>query len=42
METYAAPGRQTLRIDVYLPGHRSSAPPPAIVLAHAGGFHTFD
>ncbi|MFI9508822.1 alpha/beta hydrolase [Nocardia sp. NPDC052566] len=42
VETYAEPGGQALRVDVYLPEKRSGSTVPAIVLAHAGGFHTFD
>lgn len=45
-ETYAVRGREALQADVYLPGRpgRKTADKavPAVVLAHAGGFHTFD
>lgn len=40
--TFAEPDGTPLRVDVYLPPRRSDTPAPAVVLAHAGGFHTFD
>nr|WSW57776.1 alpha/beta hydrolase [Streptomyces sp. NBC_00998] len=43
--TYAAPDGTALKADLYLPRKAPGRPAgtaPAIVLAHAGGFHTFD
>ncbi|MCX4631860.1 alpha/beta hydrolase [Streptomyces sp. NBC_01443] len=43
--TYAGPDGRPLNADLYLPRQTSGRPAgkvPAIVLAHAGGFHTFD
>ncbi|MFE6846449.1 alpha/beta hydrolase [Streptomyces sp. NPDC057686] len=42
---YAGPDGTPLKADIYLPRRTSGRPAgkaPAIVLAHAGGFHTFD
>ncbi|MFE6103802.1 alpha/beta hydrolase [Streptomyces laurentii] len=39
---YATRDGQKLAADLYLPERRGTAEVPAIVLAHAGGFHTFD
>ncbi|GHG20235.1 alpha/beta hydrolase [Streptomyces hydrogenans] len=41
-ETYASPGGEPLRVDAYLPARAPGRKVPAVVLAHAGGFHTFD
>ncbi|MFG2994755.1 alpha/beta hydrolase [Streptomyces sp. NPDC048257] len=41
-ETYASPEGEPLQTDVYLPEKTSGELTPAVVLAHAGGFHTFD
>ncbi|MET8970268.1 alpha/beta hydrolase [Streptomyces hydrogenans] len=41
-ETYASPGGEPLRVDAYLPEKTPGRKTPAVVLAHAGGFHTFD
>ncbi|MGW1008559.1 alpha/beta hydrolase [Streptomyces termitum] len=41
-ETYASPEGRPLRMDAYLPERRADRKVPAVVLAHAGGFHTFD
>ena len=38
--TYASPEGKPLRVDAYLPDETRKT--PAVVLAHAGGFHTFD
>ncbi|MFE3606923.1 alpha/beta hydrolase [Streptomyces goshikiensis] len=43
--TYAGPDGRPLKADLYLPKKASGRSPgaaPAIVLAHSGGFHTFD
>jgi acetyl esterase/lipase len=40
--TYARPGGAALDVDVYLPPAEARGGTPAIVLAHAGGFRTFD
>ncbi|WP_327678516.1 alpha/beta hydrolase [Kitasatospora sp. NBC_00458] len=40
-EPYATADGEELRADVYLPA-RHDGRAPAVVLAHAGGFHTFD
>ncbi|WP_214324396.1 alpha/beta hydrolase [Nonomuraea sediminis] len=40
-QTYAIHGGETLKADVYLP-RNPAGKAPAVVLAHAGGFHTFD
>ncbi|MET2714197.1 alpha/beta hydrolase [Streptomyces harbinensis] len=39
-ETYATRDDQNLDVDIYLPEDTGNA--PAIILAHAGGFHVFD
>lgn len=41
-ETYASPEGRPLRVDAYLPGKSPGQRVPAVVLAHSGGFHTFD
>ncbi|MFJ6017315.1 alpha/beta hydrolase [Streptomyces sp. NPDC092952] len=41
-ETYASPGGKPLKVDAYLPEKTPGKKVPAVVLAHAGGFHTFD
>ncbi|WP_097922648.1 alpha/beta hydrolase [Streptomyces sp. wa1063] len=41
-ETYASPEGRPLRVDAYLPKKVAGKKTPAVVLAHAGGFHTFD
>ncbi|MFE7370439.1 alpha/beta hydrolase [Streptomyces anulatus] len=41
-ETYASPEGEPLRVDAYLPAKAPGKKVPAVVLAHAGGFHTFD
>ncbi|MFD7069923.1 alpha/beta hydrolase [Streptomyces sp. NPDC059913] len=41
-ETYASPGGKPLKVDAYLPEKAPGKKVPAVVLAHAGGFHTFD
>ncbi|MER5746222.1 alpha/beta hydrolase [Streptomyces sp. NPDC002225] len=41
-ETYASPGGKPLKVDAYLPEKAPGTKVPAVVLAHAGGFHTFD
>ncbi|MFB6893367.1 alpha/beta hydrolase [Kitasatospora sp. NPDC056327] len=41
-ETFASPGGEPLQVDAYLPARVSGRQVPAVVLAHAGGFHTFD
>ncbi|MFF2629618.1 alpha/beta hydrolase [Kitasatospora griseola] len=41
-ETYASPEGEALQVDAYLPARASGGRAPAVVLAHAGGFHTFD
>ncbi|MFE0171980.1 alpha/beta hydrolase [Streptomyces sp. NPDC059002] len=40
--TYADPEGEPLRVDAYLPKKAPGRRTPAVVLAHAGGFHTFD
>src|SRR4051794_3029789 len=40
--TYARPEGAALDVDVYLPPGAGRGSAPAVVLAHAGGFHTFD
>jgi acetyl esterase/lipase len=40
--TYARPGGTALDVDVYLPPAESRGGAPAIVLAHGGGYRTFD
>jgi acetyl esterase/lipase len=40
--TYASPDGEELQVDAYLPERTAGTAAPAIVLAHAGGFHTFD
>ncbi|MFG3260442.1 alpha/beta hydrolase [Streptomyces sp. NPDC048172] len=50
--TYASPEGEPLRVDAYLPSEkeagkagkagRTGEKAPAVVLAHSGGFHTFD
>ncbi|CAM5448717.1 alpha/beta hydrolase [Streptomyces narbonensis] len=40
--TYATLDGETLRVDAYLPEKNPGRKAPAVVLAHAGGFHTFD
>ncbi|MEU0632686.1 alpha/beta hydrolase [Streptomyces sp. NPDC005989] len=40
--TYASPEGKPLRVDAYLPEKTPGRQVPAVVLAHAGGFHTFD
>jgi acetyl esterase/lipase len=39
---YASPGGQPLTVDAYLPAPAPGTAVPAVVLAHAGGFRTFD
>jgi acetyl esterase/lipase len=39
---YASPGGQPLTVDAYLPEVAPGTTAPAVVLAHAGGFRTFD
>jgi acetyl esterase/lipase len=39
---YASPGGQALTVDAYLPRPAPGIAAPAVVLAHAGGFRTFD
>ncbi|MDI6100188.1 alpha/beta hydrolase [Actinoplanes sp. NEAU-A12] len=39
---YASPAGQPLTVDAYLPKAAPGVTTPAIVLAHAGGFRTFD
>ncbi|MFE4394384.1 MULTISPECIES: alpha/beta hydrolase [Streptomycetaceae] len=41
-ETFASPEGEPLRVDAYLPAKVPGQRTPAVVLAHAGGFHTFD
>ncbi|MFE7490863.1 alpha/beta hydrolase [Kitasatospora sp. NPDC057541] len=41
-ETFANPEGEPLRVDAYLPAKTPGKRTPAVVLAHAGGFHTFD
>ncbi|MFE7466300.1 alpha/beta hydrolase [Streptomyces sp. NPDC057499] len=41
-ETYASPGGKPLKVDAYLPKKKPGKKVPAVVLAHSGGFHTFD
>ncbi|MFI2190956.1 alpha/beta hydrolase [Streptomyces sioyaensis] len=41
-ETYASPEGKPLQVDAYLPKKTPGKKTPAVVLAHAGGFHTFD
>ncbi|WP_328835305.1 alpha/beta hydrolase [Streptomyces europaeiscabiei] len=41
-QVYATRDGQALTADLYLPKHSRNAKAPAILLAHAGGFHTFD
>ncbi|MFD4911310.1 alpha/beta hydrolase [Kitasatospora purpeofusca] len=41
-ETFASPEGEPLRMDAYLPAKAPGKRSPAVVLAHAGGFHTFD
>ncbi|MFE4514641.1 alpha/beta hydrolase [Kitasatospora sp. NPDC056783] len=41
-ETFASPEGEPLRVDAYLPEKTPGRKSPAVVLAHAGGFHTFD
>ncbi|WP_165824555.1 alpha/beta hydrolase [Tsukamurella pulmonis] len=41
-ETYSVAGGEKLDADLYLPRGGSGGPAPAVILAHAGGFHTFD
>ncbi|WTY61776.1 hypothetical protein OG741_00820 [Streptomyces sp. NBC_01410] len=41
-KTYASPEGKPLQVDAYLPKKTPGKQVPAIVLAHAGGFHTFD
>lgn len=41
-KTYARPGGEPLRVDAYLPKRAPGEKTPAVVLAHSGGFHTFD
>lgn len=41
-KTYASPEGKPLQVDAYLPRKTPGKQVPAIVLAHAGGFHTFD
>jgi acetyl esterase/lipase len=40
--TYAAPGGTALDVDVYLPPADARGAAPAVVLAHGGGYRTFD
>ncbi|MCD9144985.1 alpha/beta hydrolase [Streptomyces albireticuli] len=40
--TYAVRDGEPLRVDAYLPVRGRGGAAPAVVLAHAGGFHTFD
>ncbi|MGW2113196.1 alpha/beta hydrolase [Streptomyces sp. NPDC001948] len=40
--TYASPEGKPLKVDAYLPEKTPGKQVPAVVLAHAGGFHTFD
>ncbi|PPJ33710.1 hypothetical protein C5E45_05130 [Nocardia nova] len=40
--TFTEPDGTPLHVDAYLPPRHSDTPTPAVVLAHAGGFHTFD
>ncbi|MFI6006848.1 alpha/beta hydrolase [Streptomyces sp. NPDC051366] len=41
-QVYAARDGQALKADLYLPKHSRNSKVPAILLAHAGGFRTFD
>ncbi|MEU3619008.1 alpha/beta hydrolase [Streptomyces sp. NPDC006872] len=41
-QVYATRDSQTLKADLYLPRHSRNTTAPAILLAHGGGFHTFD
>ncbi|MFF9352451.1 alpha/beta hydrolase [Streptomyces sp. NPDC014734] len=41
-KTYASPEGKPLQVDAYLPKKTPGKKTPAVVLAHAGGFHTFD
>ncbi|MGW4379802.1 alpha/beta hydrolase [Kitasatospora sp. NPDC004531] len=41
-ETFASPDGEPLKVDAYLPAKAPGLRTPAVVLAHAGGFHTFD
>ncbi|WP_331747817.1 alpha/beta hydrolase (plasmid) [Streptomyces sp. NBC_00984] len=41
-KTYASPEGKPLRVDAYLPTKTPGKQVPAVLLAHAGGFHTFD
>ncbi|BAG23826.1 MULTISPECIES: alpha/beta hydrolase [Streptomyces] len=41
-KTYASPEGKPLQVDAYLPANTPGQKAPAVVLAHAGGFHTFD
>ncbi|ATW52266.1 alpha/beta hydrolase [Streptomyces peucetius] len=41
-KTYASPEGEPLQVDAYLPKTNPGKKTPAVVLAHAGGFHTFD
>ncbi|MFF2353695.1 alpha/beta hydrolase [Kitasatospora sp. NPDC058115] len=41
-ETFASPEGEPLQVDAYLPAKDPGRRTPAVVLAHAGGFHTFD
>ncbi|MFE7108086.1 alpha/beta hydrolase [Streptomyces sp. NPDC057575] len=41
-KTYASPEGKPLQVDAYLPEKTPGRQVPAVVLAHAGGFHTFD
>ncbi|MFF2453125.1 alpha/beta hydrolase [Isoptericola sp. NPDC058082] len=40
--TFASPDGEPLDVDVYVPDSTPGTTVPAVVLAHAGGFHTFD
>ncbi len=40
--TYARPGGTALDVDVYLPPAAARGAAPAVVLAHSGGYRTFD
>ncbi|MFE6968503.1 alpha/beta hydrolase [Isoptericola sp. NPDC057653] len=40
--TFARPDGEALDVDAYLPAGGAGEAAPAVVLAHAGGFHTFD
>ncbi|OKJ46775.1 hypothetical protein AMK27_39790 [Streptomyces sp. CB02009] len=41
-QVYATRNGRALKADVYLLAHGRNGKVPAVLLAHAGGFHTFD